>query len=345
MISREIKLYSTILGLLLVGAFFSWKAERSPKRASRAELVAMLDTSADELKAISLKQKDGETTRVRFDGKGDEKTAWVEVTKPAPTPKPAASPEANPAASPAATPEATPAPAATPTKHEFPGGAAAMRLLEQYAPLQAVRALGKIDDEQRAEFELDAPAIELTVETGRRTHALKVGGTAFGSGDYYVEDADGRTWLVKAGTLRPLLNGEGLMERSLHDLEDEDVTTLLVKSGDREAKYVHQNRLDRRARYWAKEATPETRETQVATWLGKARRLPVLRYPDTQPDSPDVKLALVYKDESGKELGRFEVAPRDGEPPLIRTDKTRIWAESDKVRVDELLGELDAILR
>ena len=346
MFSREIKLYSTLLGVLLVGAFLSWKADRAPKKTSQATMVAMLDIAPDELKAIHIDQKkDGKSTRVTFEGKGEERVAWVETVKPAPTPKPTPAASPVPSGSPAAaTPAPTPAVAAAPEKQRFPGGDSAVKLVEQFAPMQAIRSLGKLDAKQRVEFELDDPKTLLTVETARRSHTLKIGGTSFGAADYYVEAEDGQVWLVKAATVKPLLNGDGLMERALHELDDKEVAAVTVKAGEREAKFVQQHRRDVKARFWAKPETPEARETQVATWLGKARRIPVLRYPQ---DLGDVKpdLSLVYADEKGKELGRFEVATREGQPPLVRSDRTRAWAESDKTRVEELLGDVDAILR
>lgn len=345
MFSREIKLYSTLLGVLLVGAFFSWKAERAPKKSSQATMVAMLDIAPDELKAISIDQKkDGKSTRVTFEGKGEERVAWVETVKPAPTPKPTPKASPVPSASPAAAATPAPTPAAPPEKTRFPGGDSAVRLVEQFAPMQAIRSLGKLEAKQRVEFELDDPKTVLTVETARRTHTLKIGGTSFGANDYYVEAEDGQVWLVKAGIVKPLLNGDGLMERSLHELDDKEIAGVTVKSGDREAKFVQQHRLDPKGRYWSRPESPEARETQVATWLGKARRIPVLRYPQELGDV-EPTLLLVYADEGGKELGRFEVATRDGQPPLVRSDRTRQWAESDKSRVEELLGEVDAILR
>lgn len=332
MMSREIKLYSGVLILLLAGAFWSWKAEQSPRKASAATLVSMIDISPDELAAVSLRQKDGKGTNVRFEGKGEDRIAWVEVTKPA--------------APLVADTSGKPVPAVAGETRKFPGGDAAVKLVELVAPFQAVRSLGKLDEKQRKQFGLDDPKITMSLQTaGGRTHDLKVGGTSFGSQDYYAEDSSGRAWLVKSGTVKPLLNGEGLMERTLHEIDDKDLVTLVVKSGDREAKFQQQHPLDAKSRYWAKPETPDTRETQLGTWLGKARKLPVVRYPDEQPASVAAKLELVYSDAKGKELARFALAPREGQPPLVRTDRTRVWAESDKTRVDELLGELDAILR
>lgn len=332
MMSREIKLYSGVLILLLAGALWSWKAEQSPKKASAATLVSMIDISPEELTSISLKQKDGKATNVRFEGKGEDRIAWVEVTKPA--------------APLVADTSGKPVPAVAGETRKFPGGDAAVKLVELMAPFQAVRSLGKLDEKRRKQFELEDPKITMSLQTkGGRTHDLNVGGTSFGSQDYYAEDSSGRAWLVKSGTVKPLLNGEGLMERTLHEIDDKELVTLVVKSGDREAKFEQRHPLDAKGRYWAKPETPETRETQLGTWLGKARRLPVVRYPDEQPASLTTKLELVYTDAKGKELARFALAPREGLPPLVRTDRTRVWAESDKTRVDELLGELDAILR
>jgi hypothetical protein len=333
MMSREIKLYAGLLLALLAGAFWSWKAEQSPKKASAATLVSMIDISPDELTSVSLKQKDGKATNVRFEGKGEDRIAWVEVTKPAPVPLVTDS-------------SAGPVPAVAAETRKFPGGDAAVKLVELVAPFQAVRSLGKLDEKQRKQFELEDPKITMSLQTkGGRTHDLKVGGTTFGTQDYYAEDSSGRAWLVKSGSVKPLLNGEGLMERTLHEVEDKDILRVVVKSGDREAKFEQQHPLDAKGRYWAKPETPDTRETQLGTWLGKARKLPVVRYPDEQPASIAPKLELVYTDAKGKELARFALAPREGQAPLVRTDRTRVWAESDKTRVDELLGELDAILR
>lgn len=327
MLSREIKVYAGLLLAMLVGALWSWKAEQSPKKAKAATMVSMLDIGADELVSVSVVQNDGKATKVVYEGKGEERTAWVEVVKPL-----------------VASTNATAAKGGETRK--FPGGDAATKLVEQLAPFQAIRSLGKLDEKHRKQFELDAARMAMTLETkGGRKHELKVGGTSFGSADYYVEDAGGRAWLVKAGAVKPLLNGEGLMERTLHEIDDKELVTLVVKSASGEATYEQQHPLDAKGRYWAKPETPNERETQVGTWIGKARKLPVLRYPDEQPANVTSKLTLRYLDAKGKELAQLDVATRDGLPPLVRSERTRQWAESDKTRVDELLGELDAILR
>ena len=328
MLSREIKVYAGVLLVLLAGAFWSWKADQSPKKASGATLVSMLDVGPEDLAAVSLKQKDGRVTRVVYEGKGDDRTAWVEVTK-------------------AMVATTSGAAAAQAEKRKFPGGDAATKLVESLAPLQAIRSLGKLSEAQRTQFELVDAKMEMILETrGGKAHAVKVGASPFGSQDYYVEDAEGRAWLVKSGTVKPLMNGDGLMERTLHEVDDKELAFVEVESGDRNAKYEQQHRLDAKGRYWSKPDSPDARETQVGTWLGKARKIPVLRYPDVQPATPPpVKLGLVYKDEKGKVLARFDIAPREGLPPLVRSERTRLWAESDKTRVDEVLGELDAILR
>jgi hypothetical protein len=327
MISREIQVYAGLLLAFLVGAFWSWKAEQSPKKAKAATMVSMLDINADELASVALVEKSGKATRVTYEGKGEDRTAWVETTKPMVT----------------TTSGAVSKPAET---KKFPGGESAVNLVEQLAPFQAIRSLGKLDEKQKKQFELDDPKTTLTLETkGGRKHDLKIGATSFGSADYYVEDAGGKAWLVKAGSVKPLLNGEGLMERTLHEIEDKDLVTLVVTSGEREIEYVQQHPLDAKGRYWSKSDSPDTRETQVGTWLGKARKLPVLRYPDEQPANVTPKLSLRYLDAKGKELARLDVATREGLPPLVRSERTRQWAESDKTRVDEVLGELDAILR
>lgn len=326
MISREIKVYAGLLLAMLVGAFWSWKADQSPKKAKAATMVSMIDIGPDELASVALVEKTGKSTRVTYDGKGEDKTALVETTKPLVA--------------------GTSGAVAKTESKKFPGGEAAVKLIEQLAPFQAIRSLGSLDAKQKTQFELDDPKTVLTLETrGGRKHELKVGGTSFGSGDYYIEDSAGKVWLVKAGSVKPLLNGDGLMERTLHEIEDKDVITLVVKSGDREAEYQQQNPLDAKGRYWSKPDSKETRETQVGTWVGRARKLPVLRYPDEQPANVTPKLSLRYLDAKGRELARLEVATREGQPPLVRSERTRQWAESDKTRVDEVLGELDAILR
>ena len=105
------------------------------------------------------------------------------------------------------------------------------------------------------------------------------------------------------------------MERALHGFDDKELAQVTVRGGTREAVDPQQHRPHAKARFWSKAATPQTPDSQAGTWVGKARRLPILRYPTEQPDGPAVKLSLVYADEGGKQLARMDLAFREGLPP------------------------------
>ena len=69
-ISREIKVYGSLLVLLLAVAFWSWKAEQSPKTPAKAASVPMLDIGKDDLASISFNQtKEKRTAKVTVEEK------------------------------------------------------------------------------------------------------------------------------------------------------------------------------------------------------------------------------------------------------------------------------------
>ena len=81
------------------------------------------------------------------------------------------------------------------TLKEYRGNDAATELLGLFGPLKALRALGTIDDAKAKELGLTDSKKSLTVSAKGLTYKFVLGGTSYGSGDYYVRDAQGQVFL------------------------------------------------------------------------------------------------------------------------------------------------------
>lgn len=355
MFNREIQVYSALLVVALIVGWVTWKGEQSPKKPKSAtDTVTVLDLKVDEIASAKLDSKEI-TTLVTYRGKDEDRWVWIERTErkerripatPALALTPAETPEEG--ASPTPTPE--PEVEVVETNRAFTGGAAAIALMDRLAPLKASRKLGKVNDDAKEQFELVDPAMTLTVtNTKGKSFALKIGGEAPGGGSYYIMDNKEVVYLVSQSVVKPFTDTvTGLMQKSVHNMPEKDIAEIDVSSGGRNVVYEQRNRSSARDRFWTRKTDEKNpaKDEQFKTWLGKVRRLPIAQYPDPQPESdPPVKITLVYKDADGKEMGKLELAPGDGDRrPMVRTEKTRVWAEVNQTRADEVLSEVEAIL-
>jgi hypothetical protein len=122
-----------------------------------------------------------------------------------------------------------------------------------------------------------------------------------------------------------------------------------VSSGRRTASYTQHNRMAAKDRFWSRTELDEPKKSeQFRTWMGKLRRTPVVKYlaEEEQPaqDSRPI-LRLSYLGEDKKELAFYELLKPEGEKiPLVRSEETHVWVQTNAQFVDEVMAEVDAIL-
>jgi len=281
---RQVATLSVALGLALGASYWTWTVPSAAPLA--AEAVALYQGTPAEINALHWV---AENVTVRMERKTDRlgDYTWVTVdrTLPATPPEPVAEGED---AAQSDAPPATPAP-----EHEltaFVGNDAAVKLWDDVGPLTALRRLD-VKDLSSAAYGLDEPTATLTVTRRQGPAELTLGGESYGTKDRYVR-YDNRVYLVKAATLRPLEQASArLVERALFPVLSSDVEQVELQQGTAKRTFVHRNRDDRAAAFWADASAPDDVSDVAGPWLDKLFRVRVEAYED---DIADLEPVLTF---------------------------------------------------
>ena len=161
----------------------------------------------------------------------------------------------------------------------FRGSEQAEKLLESFAPLQALRALGQLDEAKSKELGLTDSKKTLTIIAKGAPRKFVIGGTAYGSADIYVRDEGGNVYLLPQRFSSDFEYAESrLMERRLHRFERENISKVVVTVGSKSKTLVQQLRTDPLKYYWTAAETPEKRDDTYRNWMDKVLRLALTDY-------------------------------------------------------------------
>jgi hypothetical protein len=165
------------------------------------------------------------------------------------------------------------------TVKEYRGNDAASELLGLFGPLKALRALGSIDDAKAKELGLTDSKKALTVNAKGLSYKFVIGGTSYGSGDYYVRDSQGQVFLLSQRIVADFEFSESrLMERRLHRFERADFDRVEVKVGDKTRTFVQGSRQNPQGFFFAEAATPDKRDESIKNWMDKLLRVAISDY-------------------------------------------------------------------
>jgi hypothetical protein len=131
-------------------------------------------------------------------------------------------------------------PPAAPKPREYRAAESTDRLIEKFAPLRAVRALGVLSPEKLKETGLADAKRTVEIVTTSGTHRFKVASESLGAGSpYALDEHDGRVYLLRGTLLSDLeFAANRLVDRRLHAFAENDFDALLVRSGDKERRLV-----------------------------------------------------------------------------------------------------------
>ena len=219
-----------------------------------------------------------------------------------------------------------------PVRRRFRGGEEAEGYLASVSPLDARRALGRLEGTALADVGLDGePEATLAIACGDERHRFAVGGRAYGTGDRYVRAEDGRVYLLPARRLRDLDVAElRLMQHRLHRFPEAAAAAATVRAGERSWRLLHRNRRSAQAA-WVAAERPEERRRDLA-WLMRALwQLAVSEYLEAPPgELGEPVLEARWEGVGGEALGEVTLR-RAGEGPstryLVRSEVTGGWAE------------------
>lgn len=272
--------------------------------------------------------------------KGGDKSG--EPAMPAGHPPLPGGPSAGPLAAPTAPAASPPAPPVemkeVTTLKEYRGNDAATELLGLFGPLKALRALGAIDDAKAKELGLTDSKKSLTVNAKGLTYKFVLGGTSYGSGDYYVRDPQGQVFLLSQRIIADFEFADSrLMERRLHRFERADFDRIEVKVGDKTRRSIVQGgRQNPQGFFFAEAATPDKRDDSLKNWVEKLLRLSIGDYlaqgeepatgaPSMSGAAKTGELITVRFFEGRKELGNMVLSRY----PNAKTSQAEYYARTE----------------
>ncbi len=227
----------------------------------------------------------------------------------------------------------------------FVAASEADELADALAPLEAVRALGKLDPARDEEFGFGEEAAKLVVTLGGQARELTLGGNAPGGGHSYVRTTAGETFVVAGDLLRDLSSAESrLMQRELHEWDDDEVASVNITTASGNRALV---RATDKKSAWASADAPGSKDESATNWMKKLGRLRVSKYVDQESVNASPAFKVTFKSEAGAELGFTEVASHtaeDGELEyLVRSEQTRWWGTVVKSTGEQLVQDSSAI--
>ncbi len=223
------------------------------------------------------------------------------------------------------------------TVKEYRGNDAATELLGLFGPLKALRALGTIDDAKAKELGLTDSKKSLTVSAKGLNYKFVLGGTSYGSGDYYVRDAQGQVFLLSQRIIADFEFADSrLMERRLHRFERADFDRIEVKVGDKTRSIVQGGRQNPQGFFFAEAATPDKRDDSLKNWVEKLLRLSIGDYlaqgeepatgaPSMSGAAKTGELITVRFFEGRKELGNMVLSRY----PNAKTSQAEYYARTE----------------
>jgi hypothetical protein len=352
-VGRGFFVHLGLLALAVLAAVGVWTRDKQPKALSQSEVTVWQGRAADVERLVYEAKTKKVTLEAKKDAEGTYYIATVEKEVAAPKKKDDPhgdhdeaegddDPDAG-AAAPSAPKERT--------TTMFVSIANAQKLVDQLAPLKAIRGLGKIGDDRAAEFGLAEPEGTLTIKMGGTERKLIFGGATPGGGDRYVRDsASGETYAVKGEIFRSVDGDSTLMERSLHEWADADVTAATIMAQGKSRPIVRGG--DERKRFWADPSTPEANDETIGNWTSKLDRLRPTEYVSAAPEGAETVVRVEYTvaGRAGKP-GYIELikapAPASGGKPeyLIKTERTRLHAKVPTQSAEQVEQDVGAVLK
>jgi hypothetical protein len=338
----------------LLAAYVTW--QREPEITGVEEEAIALDLNKSDVEKVRYEDA---TKWVIIERRGED--VWLHTGHKPPPPPPAAAGGADGGtpgggadggtATAAAPPPPPPVPTSVPSTpdRELRGNELAVKLLDRFAPLKALRALGTLPPEKLKEVGLEGSARKITVhQRGGRTYELQAGtpGGPGGSSPYLQNLADKKVYLV-ASTLVSDLDAAGvrLVDRRLHTFKQPEPDTVVVKAGDKSRELV-QTSDPSGAIKLASKKTPDKPDELTKNWADKVWRVIVtetLGKGEMPPGGePKVEGRVEYL-RNGKSLGFVDLARGSKGELYLRSEYTAGWNRAHS-SADEVLGEIKKIV-
>ncbi len=274
---REVKLFTVALLGLMVLAYLSWTKKDDEAKDAK---VTLLSAKAEAIERIQFFTKTS-TVELSYREAAGEKFAWFEVKSSRST-------------------------------RRFTAASKVDSLLEAFAPLHALRSLGKdLSKEGLALTGLDEPQQKLVVTVFGKDKSFDVGERTGGARDFYVRPQSSKAvFLVASKTLSDLQFPEGkFMQRQLRNAPRTEVAKVSVTVGELSATALQRNRQSAKDAFWATEEKPEEKVDALGNYLDKLEKLTAVEYLADEAvfEKAQSLLEAVWFSEDGEQLGRIDL--------------------------------------
>lgn len=312
----EVRVLGAAVAVLLVLAYLSWTRKETKVTE---EKVTITDTSADQLEGITMITRTQTVAAERRKLAKGEPLPYFTVEGGA-------------------------------RKRSFVGNKSTKDLFASFAPFVALRGLGPgLTADQLKEVKLDHPSGKLVVRTKAGDKTFEIGGRSYGARDWYLRPVGSKeVYLVASRVLSDLEFPEGrFMQRKLRELESKDVSSAVLKAGQKEKRMLHQNRLSEKDAYWADSAAPDARNETIENYLSKLDGLTASTYlePDAVKDATQVLEVSWYEDESPKEtMTLYRTHEGDKLKYIAVSTATQLPVEVPRTTAEQLEQDLAVVI-
>jgi len=341
---KQVIALSVALAVAMVGSYLTWTDDSEPVATDGTEVYRATEGDLESLTWTS--ENLNIVVRRKTDGLGDY--LWLESREVRKTTKPVEAPEPEDSPADGEEDDAPPPEPATETVEEvlevaFAGNEAAEKLWADFQPLVALRELAQASELDAEAFGLDEPTGTVVATVGGKPIELVIGGETYGSKDRYAKLGE-RVFLLDDGDLRPLQYAASrLVERSLFPLPEADVEQVVATRADgTELSFVHRNRDDKAAAYWAWAEQPDEQDDQVDAWVGRVLKAKLRAY-TTDDDAGALRPLFSYEVRGGDKAYAVEILEGADGKLYARAAFTRSLVELTASLVDGLSDELEEL--
>ena len=340
-ITKSLAVHGGLLAVAGLLAFRSW-TKPTDTSAQHGE-VDLWSGTPDQVQEVRFESKVGV---IRLHPREDSHGKYFigEVKK---NPDPNAKP---PAPANSSAPPVPPAPAEPKLTH-FIATKDGADLVQELAPLRALRVLGKMTDAQKVDFGMDQDEGKLSVRYNGQEKQLVFGGPTPGGTDRYARElGTGNAYVVSGSILRDLTSADQrLTEHRMHQYEDSAVKKAKITAGSAARELV---RSTEKKDAWTKPDAPAAKDETATNWMTKVDRLRVTSFETEKLDPPpapaDMLLKIEYWDER-KPIGFIELVRRPsatGDKPeyVVRTETTRWYASVIRSAGEQIEQDMKSVV-
>lgn len=338
---KPLVLHGALLVVTAGLAYSVWnKDEPLPEKQQ-----AMVDVWGGSQASFTKLSFEGKTRKVRLEGQKDA-LGYYYVASVDKEDAPPTDPHSGVPGAPLKAPEAKPAKKET---SRFISVKAADTLVKSLAPLQAVRAVGKVEAGRNEEFGLDKPEGTLKVTLDGKEHVLVIGGTTPGGSERYAKyQNSGEVFAISGDIAQSLMFGDSrLPERELHGFKNEEITKVRVQKGGKSRELL---RVKDKNEGWGDVATPTKQDETAGNWMSKLGRLRGTDFIEKPAKAlrPDEAVVRVEYFDGSKSVGfveLYKVPAEKGNDYLARTEWGRWYVKVPSTNAEQVETDLASVLK